>query len=173
MLQNPLQRLLAARPKKSVRRQRRLLQLTCDHHQSWAISSAFPPPLLRFHLTSATLVTQPSPHPPLHPGHPHWPHTIYVVPEQTGQMKRDEGTLALGHLLYWVVMGRLSCAGLAVSLLNPEPFSCPGPAAGIWEDLSRITGGAKCLCSEVWLLEGLAIMLMSRCVRELSQRVWV
>lgn len=69
--------------------------------------------------------------------------------------------------------GEASCTGLAVSLLNPEPFSCPGPAAGIWDDLSRIAGGAKCLCSEVWLLEGLAIMLMSRCVRELSQRVWV
>lgn len=66
-----------------------------------------------------------------------------------------------------------ACGKPEITQLNPEPLGCPGPAAGIWDDLSRNTGGAKCLCSEVWLLEGLAIMLMSRCVRELSQRVWV
>lgn len=111
MLQNPLQQLLETSPKMSVRRQRMLLHLTCDHHQSWAISSAFPSPLLRFHLTSTPLMTPPSPHPPLHPSHPPWPHAVCARPKQTGQLQRDEGMLVLGHLRYWVVMGRLPAPG--------------------------------------------------------------
>lgn len=54
----------------------------------------------------------------------------------------------------------------------PEPVGHPGPVAGMWDDLSREAGGAECLCSEVWRLEGLAIILMSCCAEELNQRIW-
>lgn len=55
---------------------------------------------------------------------------------------------------------------------SPRAPRLPWLVASMWDDLSREAGGAKCLCSEVWRLEGLAIILMSHCAAELSQRAW-
>lgn len=70
----------------------------------------------------------------------------------------------------------LAACASPVALPSWGTLSCGDPRAPrllwrssrMWDDLRL----EQCLCSEVWWLEGLAIILMSGWAMELSQRVW-
>jgi len=53
----------------------------------------------------------------------------------------------------------------------PEPLGYTGPAAGMGDGLGREAGGAGCLCSEVWRLEGPTVILRPCCAAELGQQI--